>query len=254
VGGAARPAAGGSDALIPTLIVMAALQNGTVSAEEPKRPFRVGEELQYSAKLGFLRLGTGLISVESIDTVRGVPSYYFRFALEGGNSLYRVNSVLESWTGVNDLKSRRFRQDITERGKQTRLRTYEIFPDSGYYRLEGESEQPPTPTHPLDDASFMFYMRTQPLEVGREYRLDLYFRTEKNPVILRVEKREEMELPDGSRVNCLVVAPIVGDRGIFAPRQEARVWLTDDERRIPVQIRTRYPFGVVILRLEKLTL
>jgi hypothetical protein len=98
----------------------------------------------------------------------------------------------------------------------------------------------------------MYFMRTQALEVGQEYKLDLYFRTEKNPVILRVEKREEMELPDGSKVQCLVVAPIVGDRGMFAPRQEARVWLTDDERRLPVQIRTRYPFGVVTLRLEKM--
>ncbi|HET9515575.1 MAG TPA: DUF3108 domain-containing protein [Gemmatimonadales bacterium] len=237
--------------MIPALIV-AALQTAMPNGDVPKYPFTVGEELQYSAKLGFLRLGTGYITVAGIDTVRGIPAFYFRFALEGGNSLYRVNSVLESWTGVADLKSLRFRQDITERGRQTRFRTYEIFPDSGYYRLEGSPEQPPTPPHPLDDASFMYFMRTQPLEVGQEYKLDLYFRTEKNPVILRVEKREEMELPDGSKVQCLVVAPIVGDRGMFAPRQEARVWLTDDERRLPVQIRTRYPFGVVTLRLEKM--
>jgi Protein of unknown function (DUF3108) len=240
--------------MIPAFIALVALQSAaTTNGNPPKYPFEVGEQLQYSAKLGFLRLGTGTISVESIDTVRGVPSFYFRFTLAGGNALYRVNSVLESWTGVEDLKSRRFRQDISERGKQTRFRTYEIFPDSGYYRLEGNPEQPPTPSHPLDDASFMFYMRTQPLEVGKEYKLDLYFRTEKNPVILRVEKREEMELPDGSKVDCLVVAPVVSDRGIFAPRQEARVWLTDDARRIPVQIRTKYPFGVVTLRLEKIS-
>lgn len=240
--------------MIRLLIGLALAQNGGVPPDRDKRPFEVGEELRYSAKLGFLRLGTGTISVASIDTVRGVPSYYFRFTLEGGNALYKVNSVLESWTGVDDLKSRRFRQDISERGRQTRFRTYEIFPDSGYYRLEGDSTQPATPEHPLDDASFLFYMRTQRLEVGKEYKLDLYFRTEKNPVVLRVEKREDMELPDGSKVKCLVVAPIVGDRGIFAARQDARVWLTDDERRIPVQIRTRYPFGVVTLRLENMKL
>lgn len=239
--------------MMPLIVAAALIQNGNPPAAD-SRPFVVGEELTYSAKLGFLRLGTGTISVPGIDTVRGVPSYYFRFTLEGGNALYRVNSVLESWTGVDDLKSRRFRQDITERGKQTRSRTYEIFPDSGYYRLEGDTAQPATPEHPLDDASFLFYMRTQPMEVGQEYRLDLYFRTEKNPVVLRVEKREECELPDESKVTCLVVAPIVGDRGIFAERQDARVWLTDDARRIPVQIRTRYPFGVVNLKLENVKL
>ncbi len=233
------------------MLVLAAFQADGAPPEKPAYPFAVGESFQYSAKLGFLRLGTGTISVAGVDTVRGVPSFNFRFTLSGGNALYRLHSVLESWAGVEDLKSRRFRQDIVERGKQTRLRVYEIFPDSGYYRL-GDDPPAPTPEHPLDDASFLFYMRTQALEVGREYLLDYYFRKEKNPVILRVDKREEMELPDGSKVQCLVVSPVVGDRGIFAPRQEAKVWLTDDARRIPVQIRSRYPFGVVVLKLEKM--
>jgi hypothetical protein len=34
-------------------------------------PFQVGERLQFAAKLGILRLGTGWMSVNGIDTVRG---------------------------------------------------------------------------------------------------------------------------------------------------------------------------------------
>lgn len=215
-------------------------------------PFGVGESLQFSAKLGFLRLGTGTMEVARIDTVRGTPTFHFRFSLAGGNALYRLNSVLESWTGVADLKSRRFSQDNNENGR-LRERDYEIYPDSGFYRL-GDGNPLPTVEHPLDDASFIYFIRTRDLEVGREYRLDYYFRKEKNPLIIRVEKRERMDLPDGSKVECLVVRPVMGDRGIFAPRQDARVWITDDARRIPVQIRTRYPFGTVTLRLEKMTL
>ena len=80
------------------------------------------------------------------------------------------------------------------------------------------------------------------------------FRKEKNPLIIRVEGRERMELPDGSKVDCLVVQPVIGDRGIFAEKQRGRVWVTDDVRRVPVQIQTRYPFGVITLRLERMTL
>ena len=235
------------------LLVVSILQGVVDTAGQPRYPFGVGESLVYSAKLGFIRLGTGNIEVARIDTVRGIPAYYFRFALAGGNSLYRLNSVLESWTRVDNLKSLRYQQDNNENGK-VRLRRFEIYPDSGFYRQEGVKDSLPTVEHPLDDAAFLFYMRTQELEVGREYRLDYYFRKDKNPVILRVEKEEEMEMPDGTKVKCLVVAPIVGDRGLFARRQEARVWITNDERRIPVQIRTRYPFGTIVLRLEKMTL
>jgi len=234
-------------------LALAVLQGGVDSTRESRYPFGVGENLVYSAKLGFLRLGTGNIEVARIDTVRGIPAYYFKFELAGGNSLYRLNSVLESWTRVDNLKSLRYQQDNNENGK-VRQRRFEIFPDSGFYRQEGVKDSLPTVEHPLDDAAFLFFMRTQELEVGKEYRLDYYFRKDKNPVVLRVEKEEDMEMPDGTKVRCLVVAPIVGDRGLFAARQEARVWITKDERRIPVQIRTKYPFGTIVLRLEKMTL
>ena len=40
----------------------------------------------------------------------------------------------------------------------------------------------------------------------------------------------------------------------FADRAEARLWLTNDVRRIPVQIRSKYSFGTVTLRLESMQL
>jgi hypothetical protein len=238
---------------LPALLLAALQAISGQAAQDPSYPFAVGDSLEYSAKLGFLRLGTGYIQIPGIDTVQGVPSFVFRFALTGGNFLYRLDSVLESRTGVHDLKSRRY-DSMTDENGTVRKRRYDIFPDSGFYRESGDTGSKPTTDHPLDDAAFLFFVRTVPLQVGETYRLAYYFRKEKNPLILRVEKRERMELPDGSSVDCLVVWPIMGDRGIFAERQQARVWLTDDSRRIPVQITTRYPFGVITLRLLKMKL
>lgn len=239
--------------MIAVWLALGALAAPTDSARTVDRPYGVGERLEYAAKLGFLRLGSGAIRVAGIDTVRGVPSYHFEFSLQGGNAIYRLNSQLESWSGVADLKSRRFHSTSNENGR-IRERKYEIYPDSGFYRQAGVAGQLPTSAHPLDDAGFLFYIRTVPLEVGKTYRLDYYFRKDKNPLIMTVEKREVMEMPDGAKVPCLVIKPIIGDRGLFAPKQNARVWLTDDARRLPVQIQTRYPFGLVTLQLERVTL
>lgn len=239
--------------MIALVLALGALAAPADSARPVNRPYGVGERLEYAAKLGFLRLGTGAIRVAGIDTVRGVPSYHFEFSLQGGNAIYRLNSSLESWTGVADLKSRRFHSSSNENGR-IRERKYEIFPDSGFYRQAGVADPVPTSAHPLDDASFLFYIRTIPLDVGKTYQLDYYFRKDKNPLVMTVEKREMMEMPDGTKVPCLVIKPIIGDRGLFAAKQNARVWLTDDARRLPVQIQTRYPFGVVTLQLERITL
>lgn len=215
-------------------------------------PFAVGERFQYSAKLGFLRLGTAWMAVNGIDSVRGHESYVFEFGLEASAPFYKAKNVLTSWTGTQDLISRRFEQDLVENGKP-RPRHYEIFPDSQTFVQRERPGAKPSVGDPLDDAAFFYFLRTLTLEVGKTYEYPRYFRKELNPVRIKVVKREKMEMPDGKEIPCLVLNPVVGDDGVFAPRAQAQLWITDDARRIPVQIRSKLPFGTVTLRLESIT-
>lgn len=237
--------------LVSIAAVLAAAQNN--GPEPGKYPFAVGEQFRYAAKLGMLKLGEASMQVVGIDTVRGSPAFFFRFRLSGGNFLFKIDNVLESWTTVSDFKSLRYRNDNKENDR-VRLAEYEIFPDSGFYRQRGKEASAPTPEQPLDDAAILYFVRSTPLEVGKTYRYEKYFKSDKNPLLIRVLRREKMELPDGTSVECLVLNPVIDDRGMFADRAEARLWLTDDARRIPVQIRSKYSFGTVTLRLDKMSL
>jgi hypothetical protein len=221
------------------------------SPPTPAYPFQVGERLQYAAKLGILRLGTAWMSVTGIDTVRGAESFVFEFGLDAAAPFYKSRNVMQSWTGTADLISRRFRQDLVENGKE-RKRYFEIYPDSLKYVQEQRPGSKESVSDPLDDAAFFYFLRTVPLEVGKTYRYTRYFKKELNPVVIKVVKRETMELPGGKDVPCLILNPVVGEEGLFAPRSQAMLWLTDDERRLPVQIRAKLPFGTVTLRLEKI--
>lgn len=216
-------------------------------------PFAVGEKLSYSAKLGMLTLGSGTLEVAAVDTVRGVESFRFRFRLQGRTMFYSLDDVLESWAGTSDLSSRRFVQDFVENDKATK-RQYEIYADSGFYREHGREKTQPTPAEPLDDAAFFYFVRMTPLVVGKKHTYDRYFKKDKNPVTIEVLKREKMELPDGSKIQCLVLHPTIDTKGLFSKRSETRIWLTDDARRIPVQIRTKFPFGTITLRLKGMIL
>jgi hypothetical protein len=235
------------------LVVTLALQSLSPPAPPAAYPFAVGERLSYTAKLGMLTLGSGMLEVAALDTVRGVESFRLRFRLKGKTMFYSLDDVLESWLGTSDLNSRRFVQDFVENEKETK-RHYEIFPDSGYYRELGKDAIRETPAEPLDDAAFFYFVRLTPLEVGKKYTYDRYFRKDKNPVTIEVLKRERMELPDGSKVQCLVLHPIIDTKGLFSKRSETRIWLTDDARRLPVQIRTKFPFGTITLRLRDMVL
>lgn len=228
-----------------------ALPAAAPDAPRMSYPFGVGERFDYSAKLGILSLGSAAIQVVSVDTVRGQPAFLFRFTLTGGNFAFRINSKLESWTSLEDFRALRFRQDSKENSREY-LREYEIFADSGYYRQRSATATTPTTAEPLDDASFFYFVRMTPLTVGQTYKFNRHFKPELNPIVINVLKREDLELPDGSKVPCLVLNPVVGDK-MFAPRADARLWITDDARRLPVQIRSRLPYGTITLRLEKMT-
>ncbi len=236
----------------PLALLLAVLQSGPLPSAPtppPAYPFTVGETLSYSAKLGMLTLGSGTLEVAGIDSLRGNETFRFRFRLQGKTVFYSLDDVLESWVSTTDFNSHRFVQDFVENEKP-KHRVYEIFPDSGFYRESGRDGALATPGNPLDDAAFFYFVRITPLEVGKKYVFDRYFKKDKNPVTIDVIKREKMDLPDGTKVQCLVLHPIIDTKGLFSKRSDTRIWLTDDERRLPVQIRTKFPFGTITLRLK----
>lgn len=217
----------------------------------PDYPFKVGERLQYSAKLGMIRLGTAWMSVNGTEAVRGHDSFIFEFGIDASAPFYKSTNVMRSWTGTEDLISRRFRQDLVENGKQ-RPKYFEIFPDSLIYTQENRPGSKPTVSNPLDDAAFFYFLRTLDLEVGKKYTYDRYFKKDINPVTIKVVKKEKMELPDGRKVDCLILNPVVGEDGVFGPKAQAMLWITDDAQKLPVQITSKLPFGKVTLKLEKI--
>ncbi len=223
----------------------------SLSVAADSYPFAVGERLEYAAKLGFLRLGTAWLSVTAIDTVRESESFVFEFGLDASAPFYKSRNVMRSWTGTADLISRRFHQDLVENGK-ARKKYYDIFPDSLFYTQENRPGTKPSVADPLDDAAFFYFLRTIPLEMGKTYTYQRYFRKEWNPVTIRVVKREKLDIPGAKDTPCIIINPEVGEEGVFAPRAKAMLWLTDDARHLPVQIRSKLPFGTVTLILEKI--
>lgn len=211
-------------------------------------PFAVGERFEYRVKLGILNVGQATMEVLGVDTVRGEPAWHVVFTVRGSAlGFYSLNDSLQSWIGIRDFASLRFIQDNEENGRQ-RYRRYEFHPDRGFWIRNG-TDTVATVEQPLDDASFFYFARTIPLEVGRTYDFHRYFQRDRNPVTIRVLQRQHVTVPAG-RFATIVVRPIFQTRGLFAQGGEAYIWFSDDEARIPVKIRSRLPFGTLEMQLR----
>ena len=229
-----------------------AAQEGAPAA--PTYPFGVGERFRYQVKLGLFSVGRATMEVMGTDSVRGHESFIFRFTLNGKALFFSLDDTLTSWTGIRDFHSYRFIQDNNEDGRQ-RMKTYHILPDSGYYRTPGRPDTTyQTVADPLDDTSFFYWVRTLPLEVGKTYTWDRYFRPDRNPVRIRVLKRENCELPGDRDRKCLLIQPSIKAKGMLSESSDARILITDDADRIPVEVRSSFSFGTLVLKLREVRL
>jgi hypothetical protein len=212
-------------------------------------PFGVGERLVYQAKYGLFNVGTATLQVAGIDTVRGVEAVHFVFLIEGGALWYHLHQDLESWVGRADFQSRRYWVQTDEKGRSWE-RKFEIYPDSGFYREAGRDSASPTVAEPLDDAAFLYWIRTVPLEEGKRYEYRRYFRPERNPVIVEVLGHDRVGVA-GRKWNAIVVRPkIPNGGGIFAERADAKIWLSDDQPRVLLALQSNFSFGQVTLKLK----
>ena len=181
-------------------------------AAPARRPFAVGERLDYEVRYGPMRVGRGSIALEAAGEVRGQPAWRAVFRLKGGNAVYSVDNTLESWIDTTSLASLRFSKDVRERGKR-RQKSFEIYGERGVYAESGKAEQP-TVAQPLDDASFFYFVRTLPLDDGDAYTLDRYFKPDRNPVAIRVLRRERIKVPAGT-FDAVVIRPVIKTSGLL---------------------------------------
>ncbi len=216
-------------------------------AAAAKVPFFVGEKLEYEVKFGSLKVGSGTMEVKEIVDVRGKPSWHAMFSYSGAVLFYKVNDVHESWFDVETLSSRRFRQDIDE-GSYERKRNFEIFPERGMFK-ENDKPEEPTPQNPLDDASFLYFVRTLPLEVGKTYEFSRYFKAQGNPVRIKVLRKEKVSVPAGD-FNTIVLQPTFQTNGLFSEGGKAEVFISDDSSRAVIQLKSKLAVGSLNLYLK----
>jgi hypothetical protein len=212
------------------------------------RPFAPGEVLTYNVHFGSLKVGTGTMEVRGIENVRGRSAYHTIFRAQGGVPLFKVDDRFESWFATDDLSSLRFYKDQDEGFKEREAR-YDIFPDRAAFDdlTDNEGEQKSV-ANPLDDGSFLYFIRTVPLAVGQSYTFERYFKPDRNPVTIHVLRKEKVTVPAGT-FDAIVVQPVIKTKGIFSEGGHAEIWLSDDDRRMVLQMKSQLKFGSLNLYL-----
>jgi hypothetical protein len=225
-------------------------------------PFRVGESATYDVTFGPIRVGRASLAIEARERVRQTEAFRLAFELEGGPFFYKVDDRQVGWLATAPYRSLRFEQ-ILDQGGYERHRRWELDHGSstyvredwderaGGYRADREDRDVPIPPNALDEISFLYLVRTLPLEVGDVYRFDNYFLEGGNPVVVEVLRRESVRVRAG-RFETIVIRPVIQTDGIFSEEGEAEVYISDDDRRVIVQLKSKMKVGEMNMYLREL--
>ena len=214
-----------------------------------ERPFTEGEVLAYQVSLGkHGRSGTGWLRVQPAQPLRAEPVVLLRFDFETTVGPFHIQHHSRSWLSARRMTALRYEVDERVPLKTVRERV-EIFPDDQRWEraaTKGRSSS----LEPLDELSFLYALRTMALTPGVVHRLDRHFDARRNPVVVRVLRREPLRVPAGE-FSTVVVEMEVRDPERFGGRGLLRLYLTDDARRLPVRIESQVPVaGQLVLELK----
>ena len=199
-------------------------------------------------KYGPLGVGNAVLEVLGVQTVRGTATVHTTFSVKGGIRVYRVDDRYESWFDPRNFATLRAVHNI-DQGSYERERHFEIFPERRVF-VENDKPEAPSVAEPLDEGSFIFFLRSIPLEVGKTYEFQRYFRPDRNPVRVTVVRRERVKVPAGE-FQAIVVRPTIKTSGIFGEGGRAEVWFSDDSARTVLQLKSQLKFGSLNLLLRR---
>ena len=225
-------------------------------AESPlkKLPFNVGERLDFKVYFEFILGGHASMSVASIDSIDGHPTFHIVSRAKSTKTVdmfYKVRDRIESWRDVEGGFSRLYIKQLREGKHKVDKRVVYAPVDSAAYLYRGSSEVPETLSvagHVQDVLSAFYEMRTRELEVGKSVWIDIHDINKRYDLEVKVLRKEQVEVPAG-KFNCLVLEPLLKSSGLFRKEGKLQIWISDDEHRIPVVMKSELYFGAVYARL-----
>jgi hypothetical protein len=210
--------------------------------------FGVGEKLTFEVKYGFISAGTASMEVTRLVEYENRPCYQIITRARSNSffsSFYKVEDRVESIVDATGIFSWRFEKNLREGSyRSDRQYSFDQVNHSVVYKGDTIEVEP----FVQDALSTLYYVRTQPLEVGKSVFFNNFIDGRKYDLEAKVLKRETVTI-DAGTFDCLVVEPITQSVGLFKHEGRLRVWLTDDRLRMPVLMKSKVVVGSIAVEL-----
>lgn len=169
------------------------------------------------------------------------------------SSIYKVEDFAESWV----IRGNPFNFRIKQQEGQYKSNKETIFDMDRKTITFHNYQESIKHEHFIEERVFwdvisaFYYLRTQPLEIGKSVYIPIFDSNKFYTAKIDVLKKERIKLANKSgEIDTILVKPGLESEGLFQRKGDILIWLTDDEKRIPVKVATKVTIGSVVAELR----
>ncbi|MDI6745112.1 MAG: DUF3108 domain-containing protein [Thermodesulfovibrionales bacterium] len=211
--------------------------------------FNIPEKFEYeltwtgvkagTATLEITRTGNGVKIISTAQSANWVSIFYtvddrVETILAKKSSLMFVGEPVNYRLRIREGRHRRDKEVIFNSGNKV---TY-------IDHINNEKHSFDVPSLVFDPLSSFYYLRTLKLVVGEPVYVTIFDSKKVWNVEVQVLRKEKVTLPTGT-VDTILIKPLMKSEGIFYKKGDIYIWLTDDEKRIPVKLQTKVAIGSI---------
>ncbi len=213
--------------------------------------FKVGEKLTFAIKWGAITAGYSTLEVHEIIEMNGRKVYHIIAKTRSTSffdKLYKVRDTVETFVDVESLCTWRFRKDLNE-GKYHKVK--ETIYDQRNHTATTKGNVVTVLPFVQDVLSALYYLRTHDIKIGTNYDIDV--NTDKKNWSLRVNVlKEEIVKTKAGKFRTICIEPVLREEGIFKQKGRLWIWVTNDDKKIPVLMESKILVGSIVAVLVKL--
>ncbi len=219
------------------------------------KAFKLGEKLTYEVNYGFVTAGIAEYSIPKIVKLAGRDVYNVVFnvsSVSAFDPFYKVRDHYETYIDVEGIFPWRFEQHIREGGYS---RDFSAFFDQRKGKAKTSEGSYDIPIYVHDIVSAFYLGRTfdySKMKVGDKVHLENFYKDKTYPLDILYRGKETISVKAG-KFDCLILEPLVQEGGLFKNEGSIVIWLTNDDLKIPVKVKTKVLIGSIDAELSSYT-
>jgi hypothetical protein len=247
--------------LLPITIILLSFRQLIINKPIENNSFGPGEHIEYRVHYGIINAAEAVVHVENkIQKVNNRPCYVVKVTGRTTGAFDLVSKVRDTWQSYIDTSAiipQQFYTNKREGGYKNIERV--IFDHenevANRYDLDDKKEKNSykVPKNIQDVVSGYYYLRTfdfKNMKIGQSIMVKAFFEGDIIEMRMKYAGKDKIKTKYGL-AKVFKLNPVLPNNNFFEDENSIRIWVSDDENKIPLKIEVDLKIGAISMDIKK---